>query len=83
MPPDAATLPSPPDIPPWKDGKRPYSVGGNMHSNGQVSRPSSHQSGMSPLSRPRFPNIKDLQDQAALLNVNDNTPVSIKKEHGR
>lgn len=78
MPPDAATLPSPPNIPPWKDGKRPYSVGGNMHSNGQVSRRGSYQNSASSLSRPRFPNIKDLQDQAALLSVDENTPVSIE-----
>lgn len=77
MPPDAAALPSPPDIPPWKDGKRPYSVGGNMHSNGQVSRPGPYQNGTLPLPRPRFPNIKDLQDQAALLSANENTPVSM------
>lgn len=82
MPPDAATLPSPPNVPPWKDGKRPYSVGGNMHSNGQVSRPSSYQDGLFPVSRPRFPNIKDLQDQAALLSVNENTPVSMEKGRG-
>lgn len=74
MPPDAAALPSP-NVPPWKDG-RPYSVGGNMHSNGQVSRPASYQNGTLPLARPRYPNIKDLQDQAALLSVNEITPVS-------
>lgn len=73
MPPDAAALPLPPDIPPWKDA-RPYSVGGNMHSNGQVSRPASYQNGARPL--PRFPNIKDLQDEAALLSINEDTPVS-------
>ncbi|KAJ5650697.1 uncharacterized protein N7484_004420 [Penicillium longicatenatum] len=71
MPPDAAALPSPPNIPPWKD-RRPYSVGGNMHSADPVTRRRSFQSG-SPATRPRFPNIKDLQDQAALLNVNEDT----------
>ncbi|KAJ6095698.1 hypothetical protein N7486_006444 [Penicillium sp. IBT 16267x] len=71
MPPDAAALPSPPNIPPWKD-RRPYSVGGNMHSTDPVTRRSSFQSG-SPATRPRYPNIKDLQDQAALLNVNEST----------
>lgn len=75
MPPDAAALPSPPDLPPWKDA-RPYSVGGNMHSNGQVSRPASYQNGSLPVPLPRFPNIKDLQDQASLLSVNEDTPVS-------
>lgn len=74
MPSDAVVLPSPPEIPPWKD-ERPYSVGGNMHSNG-VTRPTSYQNGTRPQLRPKFPNIKDLQDQAAMLNVNDATPVS-------
>ncbi|KAJ5136651.1 hypothetical protein N7448_005205 [Penicillium atrosanguineum] len=74
MPPDAAALPPQPDIPPWKD-TRPYSVGGNMHSNGQVSRPASYQNGARPL--PRFPNIKDLQDEAALLSINENTPLDV------
>ncbi|CAL5870496.1 uncharacterized protein PFLUO_LOCUS4733 [Penicillium psychrofluorescens] len=77
---DAAALPSPPDMPPWKDGKRPYSVGHNMHTSAQVSGPGSYSNGnvRPPLSRrPRFPNIKDLQDQAAMLNVNDTTPLPI------
>ncbi|KAJ5669559.1 hypothetical protein N7462_010629 [Penicillium macrosclerotiorum] len=77
MPPDAAALPSPPGIPPWKDGRRPYSVGGNMHSNGQVTSPGSYQNGAFPAPRPRFPNIKDLQDQAALLMVNESTPLEV------
>jgi hypothetical protein len=75
MPTDAAALPTPPDIPPWKDS-RPYSVGGNMHSNGQVTRPGPYSNGALPAPQPRFPNIKDLQDQAALLKVNEQTPVS-------
>lgn len=82
MPTDAAALPSPPDIPPWKDGRRPYSVGGNIHSNGQVTRPDSYQNGALPDPRPRFPNIKDLQDQAALLDVNETTPVSMGTVRG-
>ncbi|KAJ5984099.1 hypothetical protein N7481_006198 [Penicillium waksmanii] len=82
MPTDAAALPSPPDIPPWKGGTRPYSVGGNIHSKGQVTRPGSgsYQNGNgngSPVTRPIFPNIKDLQDQAALLNVNETTPLEV------
>lgn len=80
MPPDAAALPTPLDIPPWKDS-RPYSVGGNMHSNGQVTRPGSYPNGALPGPQPRFPNIKDLQDQAALLKVNEHTPVSADNEH--
>ena len=79
---DAATLPSPPKIPPWKDNRRPYSVGNDMGNdmdpNGRVTRPDSYPKGKAPLvppRRPRFPNIKDLQDQAAALNVNETTPV--------
>ncbi|KAJ5093446.1 hypothetical protein N7456_009307 [Penicillium angulare] len=75
MPPDAAALPSLPDIPPWKD-RRPYSVGGNMHSTSEGTRLGSHQNGNTP-PQPRYPNIKDLQDQAALLNVNENTSLDI------
>lgn len=74
MPPDAAALPSPPDIPPWKD-RRPYSVGGDMHSNSQVTRLGSYQNGTPP-SRPRYPHIKDLLDQAALSTLNGNLSVS-------
>ncbi|KAJ5089864.1 hypothetical protein N7532_008548 [Penicillium argentinense] len=62
MPTDAAALPSPPDIPPWKDERRPYA-------NSTLPSP-----------RPRFPNIKDLQDQAAWLNVNENTPLEVLLE---
>lgn len=47
-----------------------------MHSTDPVTRRSSFQSG-SPAIRPRYPNIKDLQDQAALLNVNESTSVSL------
>lgn len=86
MPTDAAALPSPPDIPPWKGGTRPYSVGGNIHSKGQVTRPGSgsYQNGNgTPVTRPIFPNIKDLQDQAALLNVNETTPVSMGNANAR
>ncbi|KAJ5727229.1 hypothetical protein N7493_005049 [Penicillium malachiteum] len=71
MPPDAAALPSPPDIPPWKD-RRPYSVGGNMYSNSPVNGLNSYQNTSIPR-RPRYPNIKDLQDQATLSDVNENT----------
>lgn len=80
MPPDAAALPTPPDIPPRKDS-RPYSVGGNLHSNGPVTRSGSHSNGALPGPQPRFPNIKDLQDQAALLKVNEDTTVSTDHEH--
>jgi ubiquitin carboxyl-terminal hydrolase 8 len=75
---DAATLPSPPKMPPGKDSRRPYSVGDDMNSSGKVNGPDSYPKAKTPLlppRRPRFPNIKDLQDQAAALNVNDTTPV--------
>lgn len=75
---DAATLPSPPKVPPWKDSRRSYSVGDDMNSSVQVNGPDSYPKGNAPHippRRPRFPNIKDLQDQAAALNVNDTTPV--------
>ncbi|KAJ5773298.1 hypothetical protein N7457_008194 [Penicillium paradoxum] len=77
---EAATWPSTSDILPWKDSRRPYSMGDTMTSSGQLSRPDSYPKGNAPPSpprRPRFPNIKDLQDQAAALNVNDNTPLNI------
>ncbi|CAG7920328.1 unnamed protein product [Penicillium olsonii] len=76
---DAATLPSPPSMPPWKDTQRPYSVGESMYSNGLGGRPDFYSKDNSPPTprRPRFPNIKDLQDQAAALNVNDTTPLAI------
>jgi ubiquitin carboxyl-terminal hydrolase 8 len=67
-------------MPPWKDTQRPFSVGETMHTSGQVKRPDSY-SKAHPLPtprRPRFPNIKDLQDQAAALNVNDTTPVRVR-----
>ncbi|KAJ5354485.1 hypothetical protein N7541_005529 [Penicillium brevicompactum] len=75
---DAATLPSPPSMPPWKDTQRPYSVGDTMHSSGYGSRPVSYSKGsLANPRRPRFPNIKDLQDQAAALHVNDTTPLAV------
>lgn len=80
MPTDAAALPSPPDIPPWKSGTRPYSVGGNLHSNdyyGQVTRPDSYKNGTRSSIHPKYPNIKDLQDQAASSSVNETEPVSM------
>jgi ubiquitin carboxyl-terminal hydrolase 8 len=44
----------------------------------QNGRSGSHQNGHHASSRtPRFPNIKDLQDEAASLDVNESTPVRI------
>ncbi|KAJ5959647.1 uncharacterized protein N7479_006797 [Penicillium vulpinum] len=77
---DAATLPSPPKVPPWKDSRRPYSVGSDMNSSGKFNGADLYPKSKAPLvppRRPRFPNIKDLQDQAAALDVNDTTPLDI------
>ena len=92
MPPDAATLPSPPDFAPWSNGNRPRGVGGGarggMYPGGppQQSRPGSYPNGngSSPAGGrlPRFPNIKDLQDQAAALDVTEGTPVSCVEREG-
>ncbi|KAI9926769.1 ubiquitin-specific protease doa4 [Aspergillus wentii] len=80
MTPDAATLPSPPDFAPWMNGSRPYTLGG-MHSGGQTNTPGSFQNGSNGTPTgsqpPRFPNIKDLQDEAAALDVNEKTPLVI------
>lgn len=49
-----------------------------MHSKAPVNRPDSYPKGNfapNPPRRPRFPNIKDLQDQAAALDVDETTPV--------
>lgn len=76
---DAATLPSPPDFAPWASNNRPQSlVSGVYSSGGQPGRFYGNGSNDSPPAGggpPRFPNIKDLQDEAALLDVNDVTPV--------
>lgn len=78
MSPDAAALPSPPDFAPW-NGNRPRSFGGMYPGRDQITRPASYLNGnhASPGGSrpPRFPNIKDLQDRAAALDVNDDTPV--------
>lgn len=76
---DAATLPSPPDFAPWTSNNRPRSLVGGMYSSGgQQNR--FYQNGTNNASpsggrTPRFPNIKDLQDEAASLDVNEITPV--------
>lgn len=63
MAPDAAALPSPPNFAPGDTlGRR------DLH--GMVSS-GGRQNGLSP----RFPNIKDLQDEAAALELNDATSV--------
>ena len=76
---DAAALPSPPDFAPWANGNRSRPPGGMYASGGQHSRPGSYHNGnsASPAGArpPRFPNIKDLQDQAASLDVTEATSV--------
>ncbi|KAF7591819.1 ubiquitin-specific protease doa4 [Aspergillus hancockii] len=67
---DAATLPSPPGFAPWETISPPRS---------QISRPGSlprndHATSAGP---PRFPNIKDLQDQAAALDVSETSSLSV------
>jgi hypothetical protein len=71
MAPDAATLPSPPTFAPGAAFSR-RNTGGMVPGERQIEGAGGHQNGSSP----RFPNIKDLQDEAAALNVNENTPVS-------
>ncbi|KAL4943719.1 hypothetical protein BDV06DRAFT_130592 [Aspergillus oleicola] len=61
MAPDAAALPSPPSFAPGDTLSR-HNLGGMVLGGG-------HQNGFSP----RFPNIKDLQDEAAALDVNNST----------
>lgn len=77
---DAAALPSPPDFAPWANGNHSRTPGGMYASGGQHSRPGSYHNGnsASPAGArpPRFPNIKDLQDQAASLDVTETTSVS-------
>ncbi|KAJ5129686.1 uncharacterized protein N7515_005725 [Penicillium bovifimosum] len=74
---EAATLPSLPNILPWEDNRHPCGPRDIMHASGQIREPDSYTKGHSPTPprRPRFPNIKDLQDQAAALNVNETTPL--------
>lgn len=73
---DTAALPSPPEFAPWKNPNRPKSLGGMQQGAEHIGGSDARQNGHHGPSRPpRFPNIKDLQDQAAALDVNDSTPV--------
>ncbi|PLB37268.1 putative ubiquitin C-terminal hydrolase [Aspergillus candidus] len=71
---DAASLPSPPDFTPWENSNRPVPRG-SMPPSGGASPNGNHAppAGAQP---PIFPNIKDLQDQAAALDVNEKTSIS-------
>ncbi|KAL2861320.1 hypothetical protein BJX68DRAFT_222235 [Aspergillus pseudodeflectus] len=71
MAPDAATLPSPPTFAPGAAFSR-RNTGGLGPDERQIEGAGGHQNGSSP----RFPNIKDLQDEAAALNVNESTPLT-------
>ncbi|KAL4909174.1 hypothetical protein BDW74DRAFT_78344 [Aspergillus multicolor] len=64
MAPDAAALPSVPNFAPG-DAYRRHGIGGMVPGGG-------HQNGFSP----RFPNIKDLQDEAAALGVNESASIT-------
>ncbi|KAL4895064.1 ubiquitin C-terminal hydrolase [Aspergillus ambiguus] len=74
--PDTAALPSPPDFAPWEyPPRRPEPRGGAYAGSRQTggSGPYQNSNHVSPVGsrRPRFPNIKDLQDQVAALQVNE------------
>ncbi|PYH91942.1 ubiquitin C-terminal hydrolase [Aspergillus ellipticus CBS 707.79] len=85
---DAAALPSPPDFAPWENAsRRPQSLGG-MYSGGRSSAGlgSYHANNYGPPagSYPaRFPNIKDLQDEAAALDLSEDSSLSILLERGQ
>lgn len=75
---DAASLPSPPNFAPWKNPDRLHSSGGMQSGVERNGRSGSHQNGNHASSRiPRFPNIKDLQDEAASLDVSESTAVRV------
>lgn len=84
MSPDAAALPSPPDFAPWENvPRRPQSLGGMQPGGKSIaaglgSYQANNSYGSPAGSQPaRFPNIKDLQDEAAALDLNDNTSVGL------
>ncbi|KAL2003671.1 hypothetical protein VTN02DRAFT_2821 [Thermoascus thermophilus] len=72
---DAAALPSPPKDLPWKNINGSPSAG-SIRPSGRASWAGPYRNGNStpPAGprRPRFPNIKDLQDQAALSDLKEN-----------
>ncbi|KAF5863737.1 ubiquitin-specific protease doa4 [Aspergillus alliaceus] len=69
---DAAALPSPPGFAPWENNHRP---------GGQTNRPGSvlgnNHATPAGYPSPQFPNIKDLQDQAAALDINETSSLNI------
>ncbi|GLA65681.1 ubiquitin-specific protease doa4 [Aspergillus tubingensis] len=90
MSPDAAALPSPPDFAPWDNApRRPQSLGGMQPGGKSIAAGlgsyQANNSYASPAgSQPaRFPNIKDLQDEAAALDLNDNTSLSVLLERAQ
>jgi ubiquitin carboxyl-terminal hydrolase 8 len=70
MAPDAAALPSPPTFAPG-DSLNRHNIDGIVPGGRQTDGTARHQNGLSL----RFPNIKDLQDEAAALEVNETTSV--------
>ncbi|PYI36369.1 ubiquitin C-terminal hydrolase [Aspergillus indologenus CBS 114.80] len=83
---DAAAFPSPPDFAPWDNARRPRSLG-VMPTGGRPVGLASQQVGnnqSAPASQPPlFPNIKDLQDEAAALDVNENASLSVLLERAQ
>ncbi|PYI12725.1 ubiquitin C-terminal hydrolase [Aspergillus sclerotiicarbonarius CBS 121057] len=85
---DAAALPSLPDFAPWENTpRRPQSLGG-MHSGGRSTAGlGSYQAfsyGPPAGSQPaRFPNLKDLQDEAAALDLSEDTSLSVLLERAQ
>ncbi|PWY70985.1 ubiquitin hydrolase [Aspergillus heteromorphus CBS 117.55] len=84
---DAAALPSPPDFAPWENTSlRPQSLGG-MYSGGRPpaglgsyhANNTTNNYGAPSGSPPApFPNIKDLQDEAAALDISEDTSVGLQ-----
>ena len=82
---DASILPSPPGFAPWTDrnGHRTHTQNGLPAGGWQAGGFGAPPNGNSPDPAeprpPRFPNIKDLQDEAANLDVNEKTSVRLDR----
>ncbi|KAL2870793.1 putative ubiquitin C-terminal hydrolase [Aspergillus lucknowensis] len=72
MAPDAAALPSPPTFAPGDSLNRRKTGGMVLGGRQTETTRGGHQNGYSP----PFPHIKDLQDEAAALDVNEHTPLT-------
>ncbi|KAF9888187.1 ubiquitin-specific protease doa4 [Aspergillus nanangensis] len=76
MSPDTAALPSPPDSAPWENtNRRSQPLGsiypGRRQNGGPGPSPTNDNASSIGFRSPRYPNIKDLQDEAASLDVNE------------